>query len=83
MMKFNKGEMLVLIDAREMDMRFLPPGADKRIQEGTMLVLSHCKKLAQIVTSLVFEKSLEKAQGVAPNFRMFDSEQDAMKWLLE
>ena len=82
--KFKKGEPLVPGDTRALDMRFVPAGSDKPIQEGYLFSISYCKKSATLVSSMMLEKQLEKSSGNdSGSFRMFDSKPEAMKWLLE
>ena len=85
MKKFKKGEVLILGDTRNLDMRFIPPGADKILQDNYALSISYCKKSATLVSSIMLEKQFEKSatSGDVSNFRMFDSEAEAMAWLLE
>ena len=82
--KFKEGEPFLLGDTRAVDMRFVPAGADKPIQESYLFSISYCKKSATLVSSMMLEKQLEKSSGSDNGtFRMFDSEQEAIKWLLE
>jgi len=79
--KFSKGKALLLADVRNLDNKLLPVGSEKIIQENHMFSVSHCRKIAQIVSGLMLQKSLEKIlQG--DKFAQFSSEQEAVKWLL-
>jgi len=81
---FAKGEPLLLGDARNVDMRFLPVGADALLAKNYAFSNEYCRKVASLVSSLMLEKQLEKSSAAdsVGNFKMFDNEQEAMKWLL-
>ena len=80
--KFNKGEAYFLSDVTDVDMRFLPPGAAEILNKSQEFLISHAKKVALVVSKLMLEVSLGKVLS-GDNFRMFGSEQEAMKWLFE
>ncbi len=79
--RFSKGEPSLLADVRDLDVRLLPPGSDKVIHEGHMFAVSHCKRQAQVVSSLMMQKSLAKVQQ-GDTFAQFSTEQEAIRWLL-
>lgn len=89
--KFAKGEPLLLVDTSKVDMRFLSPESLKLIEERGAFCLGHCKKVAYVFSSLMLEKQLEKTAEKAhsqsgsntSHINMFDSEQEAIKWLFE
>lgn len=90
LLKFAKGEPLLLVDTRNLDMRFVAPEALKLIEERGAFCLTHCKKVAYLFSSLMLEKQLERTASNAHektgpstgHINMFDDEQEAMKWLL-
>lgn len=83
MLKYNKGEALLLHETSNLDMKLWSAEQAKIAKDYTLTAVSYFKKTAFVYTSFMHQKATESATGALPdNFKYCTSEQEARKFLL-